>query len=75
QTEQAIRLSEVLVNLSKELGADNIDKVIYAWMLALPVPVLQIIGSGRIERSRTTVLSEHLQLDRQQGFCIWHASM
>ncbi|WP_434340698.1 aldo/keto reductase [Motilimonas cestriensis] len=75
QTEQAIRLREVLVNISKELGADNMDQVIYAWLLALPVPVLPIIGSDRIERSRTTVLSEQLQLDRQQWFSIWQASM
>lgn len=74
ETEQAKRLREVLIKIAAEVGAANIDQVIYAWVLALPAQVLPIIGSGRIERTRTTVQSESLQLDRQQWFSIWQAS-
>ncbi|RJG49564.1 aldo/keto reductase [Motilimonas pumila] len=74
ESEQAQRLREVLIKVAAEIGAANIDQVIYAWILALPAQVLPIIGSGRIERTRSTVATEALQLDRQQWFSIWQAS-
>ncbi|MFO6425155.1 aldo/keto reductase family oxidoreductase [Motilimonas sp. KMU-193] len=74
-SEQAQRVRQVLVEIAQQIGADNIDQVVYAWLLGLPAKVLPIIGSGRIERTRMTVKAESLQLDRQQWFSIWQASM
>lgn len=75
ESEQAQRLRSVLVEVAQQVGADTIDQVIYAWILALPSKVLPILGTGRIERTRNTIKAESITLDRQQWFSIWQASM
>nr|WP_321242189.1 aldo/keto reductase family oxidoreductase [uncultured Tolumonas sp.] len=74
QTEQAHRLRTVLGNVSEELGGASLDQVIYAWLLKLPCQPLPIIGSGNIERVRSSVAAKALNLTREQWFSIWEAA-
>ncbi|MCE2572458.1 aldo/keto reductase [Motilimonas eburnea] len=75
QSEKAKRVRSVLVDIAEQVDAETIDQVVYAWILALPSKVLPILGSGRIERTRSTIKAEAITLDRQQWFSIWQASM
>jgi predicted oxidoreductase len=62
---------EVLVQLTEEVGADSIDQLIYAWVLALPSKPLPIIGSGNIDRVKTAVKAADIILSREQWYRIW----
>lgn len=69
------RLRDELEKVREEIAADNIEQVIYAWILALPSRPLPIIGSGKIERVRSAAAAAGFSLSRQQWFRIRKAAL
>ena len=61
--------------IARELNAESIEQVVYAWILRLPSKPLPIIGSGKIERVRSAQAAEELQMTRQQWFRIRKAAL
>lgn len=68
-------LRDELAQVAQELNAESIEQVVYAWILRLPAQPLPIIGSGKIERVRSAIAAQHLQLTRQQWFRIRKAAL
>ncbi|MEM6159459.1 aldo/keto reductase family oxidoreductase [Erwinia sp. P6884] len=58
-----------------ETGAENIEQVVYAWIMRLPSRPLPVIGSGKIDRVRTAVDATRIELSRQQWFRIRKAAL
>jgi len=71
QSEQAMRVRNVLEELKEEVGAQSIDQVIYAWIRKLPSTPLPIIGSGKIERVKVAVDAMNIELTREQWYRVW----
>ncbi len=71
QSEQAVRVRNVLEELKEEVGAQSIDQVIYAWVRKLPSNPLPIIGSGKIERVQAAVDAMSIELTREQWYRVW----
>ncbi|WP_150318823.1 aldo/keto reductase [Enterobacter hormaechei] len=61
--------------VARELNAESIEQVVYAWILRLPSKPLPIIGSGKIERVRAALVAEELDMTRQQWFRIRKAAL
>ena len=68
-------LRNELETFARELNAESIEQVVYAWILRLPSKPLPIIGSGKIERVRSALAAEELQMNRQQWFRIRKAAL
>ncbi|EMM7214809.1 MULTISPECIES: aldo/keto reductase [Enterobacter] len=68
-------LRNELETIALELNAQSIEQVVYAWILRLPSKPLPIIGSGKIERVRSALAAEELQMTRQQWFRIRKAAL
>ncbi|MCU5772251.1 aldo/keto reductase family oxidoreductase [Erwiniaceae bacterium BAC15a-03b] len=68
-------LRDELTAVMSETAADNIEQVVYAWVMRLPSQPLPIIGSGKIERVRTAVRATEITLSRQQWFRIRKAAL
>ncbi|MGU0033630.1 aldo/keto reductase [Enterobacter mori] len=68
-------LRDELGTVARELNAESIEQVVYAWILRLPSKPLPIIGSGKIERVRSALAAEELQMSRQQWFRIRKAAL
>ncbi|MRT39821.1 oxidoreductase [Enterobacteriaceae bacterium RIT702] len=68
-------LRDELEQVKQEIGASNIEQVVYAWVMKLPSGPLPIIGSGKIERVKEAVGACQLTLDRQQWFRIRKAAI
>ncbi|PVZ78497.1 oxidoreductase [Serratia sp. S1B] len=68
-------LRDELNAVAKEIGADTIDQVVYAWVMRLPSQPLPIIGTGKIERVRSALKASSLELSRQQWFRIRKAAL
>ncbi|EMU9502979.1 aldo/keto reductase family oxidoreductase [Enterobacter asburiae] len=68
-------LRNELETIARELNAESIEQVVYAWILRLPSKPLPIIGSGKIERVRSAQAAEELQMTRQQWFRIRKAAL
>ncbi|MBL7201708.1 MAG: aldo/keto reductase, partial [Anaerolineae bacterium] len=73
-TEQTQRLRKEMKEIGEELGDASIDQVALAWILRHPSKVIPILGTGAIERVRSAVKAEQLELSREQYFRIWTAS-
>lgn len=72
--DRAVRLRDTLHKVAEEIGAQSIDEVMYAWLLAHPARMLPIVGSGKLERVKTAVRATELTMDRQQWFAIMQSS-
>ena len=68
-------LRNELDTIARELNAESLEQVVYAWILRLPSKPLPIIGSGKIERVRSALAAEELQMTRQQWFRIRKAAL
>ncbi|MCE9964822.1 aldo/keto reductase [Lelliottia amnigena] len=68
-------LRDELQTVARELNAESIEQVVYAWIMRLPSQPLPIIGSGKIERVRSAIGAEELQMTRQQWFRIRKAAL
>lgn len=68
-------LRNELETVARELNAESIEQVVYAWILCLPSKPLPIIGSGKIERVRAALVAEELDMTRQQWFRIRKAAL
>lgn len=68
-------LRDELANIARELNAETIEQVVYAWVMRLPSSPLPIIGSGKIERVKSALGALDLQMTRQQWFRIRKAAL
>ncbi|MEG3130111.1 aldo/keto reductase family oxidoreductase [Pantoea cypripedii] len=68
-------LRDELNLVKQEIGASNIEQVVYAWVMKLPSHPLPIIGSGKAARVSDAVAGCQLTLDRQQWFRIRKAAL
>jgi len=73
--EQFQPLRDELAQVARELNAETIEQVVYAWVLRLPSQPLPIIGSGKIERVRSAIAAQELNMTRQQWFRIRKAAL
>jgi predicted oxidoreductase len=64
-----------LEQIRHEVGAQNIEQLVYAWVMMLPSQPLPLIGSGKQERIAAAVAAESIALTRQQWFRIRKAAL
>ncbi|MFB3238138.1 aldo/keto reductase family oxidoreductase [Aeromonas salmonicida] len=64
-----------LEQIRHEVGAQNIEQLVYAWVMMLPSQPLPLIGSGKRERIAAAVAAESMALTRQQWFRIRKAAL
>jgi Predicted oxidoreductase len=68
------RLHQAFQIVADELGLNEIEPVIYAWVLRLPSAPLALLGTSKIERIKVAVQADELTLNREQWYRIWEAS-
>lgn len=73
--EKALQLRKTLAKVGGELGTQNIDEVLYAWLLNHPANIMPIIGSGKKERIDRGITALKYNLSTEQWFEILQSSM
>ena len=73
-SEKEGRIKESLQIVGKEIGAESIDEVAFAWLLSHPVGAVPITGSSNIQRVKKAVSALKYKLSREQWYRIWTAS-
>jgi len=73
-SDQILRLRSTLTEIAKELAADSIDQLLFAWVKKLPSQPIAIIGSGNIKRVAAAVDSLDIELTQEQWYRIWVAA-
>ena len=73
ETHRFLTVRNVLHKIGKKYGV-SIDQIMYAWLLAHPVGIIPIVGSGKIERIKSAVGAQNIQLTKQEWFELWVAS-
>lgn len=72
--QKGTRLNAVLQSIANELKIENIDKVIYAWLLNHPAQIVPIVGSGKLERVKYAIDALEINLSTEQWYQIYNAS-
>lgn len=73
QGEEEIRLRQVLEIIREELGAEDIDQAVFAWLFSHPAGLIPITGSGEIALAERPVKALKYRLTPEQWFMIWTA--
>ena len=71
KTDREKHIAKTLSDIANELDLNNIDQVIYAWLLKHPVEILPIVGSSKIERIRSAVDALNVDMSHEQWFRIY----
>lgn len=64
------QIRQVLEEIRQELGAESLDEVLYAWLYRLPVTVVPVTGTGRVERVLRAVKALDYRMSREQWYDI-----
>jgi predicted oxidoreductase len=73
-SERISRLRAELEAICLRLGISSIDILALAWILRHPAHIVPIIGSGKIERLKSAMRAELIDLSREDWFKILRAS-
>lgn len=73
------RIHKALTEVASELiplviGTENLDQIIYSWLLSHPAAIIPVIGSGKIERLKLATESLSLNMSLEQWFKIYTAA-
>ncbi|MFB1081471.1 aldo/keto reductase family oxidoreductase [Jeotgalibacillus sp. JSM ZJ347] len=71
--EKAGRIRAALQEVGSEIGTDQLDEVIYAWLYSHPANISVIAGSGKLERIQSAVRAQEYKMDPHQWFTIYQA--
>jgi len=74
KNDKGIRVLESLKKVAKLLDTENIDSVIYAWLLKHPAGILPVIGTGKLNRIKNAVAALSLTMSMEQWYEIYIAS-
>jgi predicted oxidoreductase len=75
ESERERRVRDALETVRRDLGANSIDQVAFAWLYSHPVGMIPITGSGIIEFVKAPIDALQYRLTREQWFMIWTASL
>ncbi|TFD97689.1 aldo/keto reductase family oxidoreductase [Jeotgalibacillus sp. R-1-5s-1] len=75
QSEKALRLRKALEEVGDELGTEEIDQVLYAWLYTHPSTILPIVGSGKMSRIKSAIKAKDYKMTPHQWFHIYQASL
>ncbi|WP_191560320.1 aldo/keto reductase [Metabacillus idriensis] len=75
EDEKAKRLRDTLEKIAGDIGATEIDEVLYAWLLSHPANIMPIVGSGKMNRIESAIKALDLTLTRDQWFDILQVAM
>lgn len=69
-SQEDAEICAVLREIQEELGAESLDEVLYAWLYRLPVTVVPVTGTGRVERVLHAVKALEYSMSREQWYDI-----
>ena len=72
--EKGSRILKALTEVGKELNISPVDKIIYSWLLKLPVTIIPVVGSGKIERIKFAIEASGVEMSLEQWYKIYIAS-
>jgi predicted oxidoreductase len=75
ETEREHTLHNTLMAIGEEMGDLEIDTVAIAWLIRHPVRMIPMLGTRNIDRLASAVKGLITEMNRQQWFRIWEASM
>ena len=68
------RVAAALEKVGQEIGAQALEQVVYAWVLAMPYNPVPLLGTSKIERIKLAVAAEKFPLTHEQWYSIWEAA-
>lgn len=71
---QARRVAEALLAVGEPQGETRLDTLAFAWLLAHPIGMLPIVGSGRLERVRAAVDALAIEFTEEAWLSVYAAS-
>jgi predicted oxidoreductase len=74
QTEKGQKIFKALFEVADELNLQQIDQVVYAWLLKHPAGILPLVGTSKIERIRNAVDALNIEMSHEQWFSIYEST-
>lgn len=69
------RIMQVIRQVADELGVEEVEKVIYAWLLKHPAKMLPVVGSGKLGRIKNALAGLELDMSIEQWYMIYVAAL
>ncbi|KAF2956914.1 aldo/keto reductase [Marinitoga sp. 38H-ov] len=69
------RINKALKMVAKDINIDELDIIIFSWLLSHPLGIFPISGSGKINRLKNAVKALDVKLNKEQWYAIYTASL
>lgn len=71
---KSVAVRQALIQVAMELQIVSIDVIAYAWLMKHPANVIPIVGSGKLDRIRTAVEAQKVNMNMEQWYRIYIAA-
>ncbi len=73
-TENEKHLHQILTEIARELNIDEIDKVVYSWLLKHPAQIIPVVGTRQISRLKRATEASKIKMSVEQWYRIYIAA-
>lgn len=71
---KSVNVRQALIQVAMELQIASIDVIAYAWLMKHPAHIIPIVGSGKIDRIKTAVEAQNIEMNMEQWYRIYIAA-
>lgn len=71
---KSVNVRQALIQVAMELQIASIDVIAYAWLMKHPAHIIPIVGSGKIDRIKTAVAAQNIEMNMEQWYRIYIAA-
>lgn len=74
EDEKGKRVHDALTEVAKDLGVNELDKIVYHWLIMHPAGIIPVLGTSKIERIKNSIEALELRMTLEQWYTIYNAS-
>jgi len=71
--EKGEKLYQVITKIAEELNLNNLDQIVFNWLLKHPATIVPVLGSGKIQHIKSTLKAVDFEMSLEQWYQIYIA--
>lgn len=73
--EKGEKLKSVISEVASELNVNNVDQIVFNWLLKHPATIVPVLGTGKIEHVKSALKAIDFELNLEQWYQIYIAGL
>jgi predicted oxidoreductase len=73
--EKGEKIYQVITEIAEELNVNNVDQIVFNWLIKHPATIVPVLGTGKIEHVKSALKAVDFELNLEQWYQIYIAGL